>query len=88
MATALSGGARLDWGGSVSFDVIGYDVYVSLYSGGPYQKVNSQPIQNPLRTFTATGLIPLQTYYVVMKAVDLAGNQSAYSQQVSVMPQP
>ncbi|MFN7966791.1 MAG: hypothetical protein U0V87_14000 [Acidobacteriota bacterium] len=85
----LSQGGTISWTGSFDRDLKGYDIYISNYSGGPYTKINgavygaSQPKQ-----WVVTGLSSSQTYYVVLKAVDLSGNSSNFSMQASFTPLP
>jgi hypothetical protein len=80
--------ATITWQGSDSRDLQGYHIFLATTSGGPYTKLNGavHPASSP-KQWQLTGL-GLQTYYVVLKAVDIAGNQSAYSTQVSFVPLP
>lgn len=61
-----------------------YNVYRSPLTGGGFVKLN----ENPLNTtsFTDTGLRNAQTYFYVVTALDNAGNESAYSNEVSAVP--
>jgi hypothetical protein len=87
-ATGMSNGALVEFEACVGRGVIGANVYVSTTSGGPYTKVNAAPIYSPGRTsFVVAGLQNNVTYYIVAKLIDQAGNQSAYSAQVSITPQ-
>lgn len=72
--------ATLSWTASTS-TVIGYDIYRSTVSGGPYTLLNSSPV-------TATQYVdstPLagQTYYYVATAVASGNVQSTDSNQVT-----
>ncbi|MCI0479083.1 hypothetical protein L0Y59_00880, partial [Candidatus Uhrbacteria bacterium] len=87
-ATPLSHGVRIDWERSRSFDVVAYDVYASFYSGGPYQKINAQPVPIPTRTLTSTTFDPTKVYYIVLKSIDSVGNESVFSDEVVVTPLP
>ncbi len=77
------GTVSLDWN-SVT-DAVGYNLYRSPVSGGGWQKVNSELITSP--EFTDSGLQNARTYYYVVTAVDSAGNESAYSNEVTGLPQ-
>jgi hypothetical protein len=70
----------LDWTASTS-SITGYFVYSGNQTGGPYSKVNSTPVSGT--TFTDSSVQAGQTYYYVATAVDSAGVESAYSNQVS-----
>ena len=64
-----------------SSNVVGYNVYRSSVSNGPYAKLNSPPFTST--TYTDSTVVPSQTYYYVATAVDSAGNETAYSNQMS-----
>jgi hypothetical protein len=64
-----------------SSNVTGYNVYRSSTSNGPYTKLNSPPVTSTM--YTDTGVLASQTYFYVGTAVDNAGNETAYSNQVS-----
>jgi hypothetical protein len=64
-----------------SSNVAGYNVYKSSTSNGPYTKVNSPLVTST--TYTDTAVVASQTYFYVGTAVDSAGNETAYSNQVS-----
>jgi len=71
----------LSWSASGSPGVIGYNLYRSTTSGGPYTKINSSLI-------TVTNYIDLavqsgHTYYYVSTAVNNQGQESSYSNQAS-----
>ncbi len=88
-ATAISQGASVTWDDTASsFDTVKFDVYMSEYSGGPYQLVTPQSIGIPTHSLSTTSLDPTKVYYFVVKAIDAAGNESAYSDEVSVVPLP
>jgi hypothetical protein len=75
-------GATLNWVASTSSGVIGYNIYRSTTSGGPYTKVNSTPTSGT--HYTDSGVQAGQTYYYVTTSVDLRSNESEYSEQVEV----
>jgi fibronectin type 3 domain-containing protein len=88
VAIALSGtGAQsaahsvsLTWGASPSV-VVGYYVYRSTQSGGPYTKLNSPSLAD--LTYTDGAVQAGQTYFYVVSAVDLNAVESGYSNEVS-----
>ncbi|HEX5013360.1 MAG TPA: alpha-amylase family glycosyl hydrolase [Candidatus Limnocylindrales bacterium] len=62
----------------------GYDVYVSPLSGGGYVKANDAPV--PGTTFTIDDLPNAVPAYVVVRALDAAGNASKASNEASGIP--
>jgi hypothetical protein len=75
----------LAWNASTSQGVVGYNVYRSMTSGGPYTKGNS----NLIATTSYSDLTVQSglTYYYVTTAVDSQGMESAYSNQaVATVP--
>lgn len=78
----------LTWDASTSPDVVGYNVYRSGVSGGPYTELNgSLPVAG--LTYTDTAVLAGQTYYYVVTAVDSEGIESAYSNEASAsVPSP
>jgi Abnormal spindle-like microcephaly-assoc'd, ASPM-SPD-2-Hydin len=76
----------LSWNASTS-SVIGYNVYRSSATGGPYAKINSA--LNASTNYTDTSVQAGQTYYYATTAVDGSGLESGYSNQVeAVIPSP
>jgi Putative Ig domain/Cep192 domain 4 len=92
LSVSLSGAAvaahsvDLSWTASTS-TVVGYNVYRSSQSAGPYTKLDSSLITG---TSFADGTVQAgQTYYYVTTAVDSSNVESAFSNQVSaVIPTP
>jgi hypothetical protein len=84
--TVSGNSATLGMEGQCPRDVLGLNLYISQVSGGPYTKVNSAPIKpySPSGEWTQAGLQSGVTYYFVATAVDIPGNESAYSNQVAV----
>ncbi|MFC2059965.1 hypothetical protein ACFLTZ_02575 [Chloroflexota bacterium] len=76
-ATAGDEQISLDWNDNAETDVVGYDVYRSLTSGGTYSKINGV---TPVATsnYTDTPLYGGGTYYYKVKALD-ASLESGYS---------
>jgi beta-galactosidase len=76
----------LSWQPSIS-SVVGYNIYRSTVSGGPYTKLNSFPISGT--TYADMTVAAGRTYYYVATAIDSSNNESAYSTQTSdVVPSP
>jgi hypothetical protein len=76
----------LSWSASTS-GVVGYNVYRSSQSGGPYTKINST--LESATTYSDMNVQAGQTYYYVTTAMDSVGTESAYSGQVqAVIPAP
>ncbi len=66
-------------------DVVGYYVYRSTTSGGPYTKLNSMPVT--ATSYADSTVVPGTTYYYTVKALDCALKESTVaSPEVSVMP--
>jgi cellulose 1,4-beta-cellobiosidase len=76
----------LNWSES-STNVVGFNVYRGIVSGGPYTLVNPSPVtpEQYLDTSVTVG----QTYYYVATAVNSLGNESDYSAESAVtIPSP
>jgi hypothetical protein len=71
--------ADLSWSPSPS-TAVGYNVYRGTTSGGPYAKVNSS--LDPSTLYTDNTVQNGQTYYYVSTAVNSAGAESGYSNQL------
>jgi hypothetical protein len=67
----------VEWSESPSMGVLRYNVYQSASIGGPYAKVNLDPVDH--RMYVSTGLLPLTRYFYVVTTVDASGNESAPS---------
>jgi glycosidase/fibronectin type 3 domain-containing protein len=77
-----NGTASLAWG---SVDgASGYNLYRSPLSGGGWVRVNAGPLTDT--SYMDTGLRNGQTYYYVVTSLDDVGNESGYSNEVSVLP--
>jgi hypothetical protein len=77
----------VSWTASTSLNVIGYNVYRGITSGGPYTKLNSSPVTT--LNYTDATVVSGETYYYVTTAVDGSGNEGAYSTQLqAVVPSP
>jgi Abnormal spindle-like microcephaly-assoc'd, ASPM-SPD-2-Hydin/Fibronectin type III domain len=78
---AVAHSVSLSWTASTS-TVVGYNVYRSTVSGGPYTLITSSNV--PGTTYTDTGVQAGVTYFYVVTAVDSNGNESAFSNEASV----
>jgi hypothetical protein len=70
---------NLSWNASTSQNVIGYNVYRGLQSGGPYNKINS--VLDPNLAYTDTSVADGTTYYYVTTSVNSNDEESVYSNQ-------
>jgi len=76
----------LSWSES-STNVVGFNVYRGIVSGGPYTLVNLSPVTP--EQYLDTSVTAGQTYYYVATAVDSWGNESDYSTESAVtIPSP
>src|SRR5271154_312042 len=71
---------QLTWHASTS-SVIGYNVYRSTTSGGPYVKINASLVTS--LTYSDTAVVNSTTYYYVTTSVDSAGIESVNSNQAA-----
>lgn len=70
---------NLSWNASTSQNVIGYNVYRGLQSGGPYNKINS--VLDPNLAYTDTSVANGTTYYYVTTSVNSNDEESVYSNE-------
>ena len=76
---------QLTWDASPSTNVAGYNLY---YGGASTTYTNMTSLGNVL-TAKVTGLVPGATYYFAVTAVDSAGLESVFSNEVSwIAPTP
>jgi fibronectin type 3 domain-containing protein len=71
---------NLSWSPSSS-TVMGYNVYSSNVSGGPYTKLTSSPLAN--MTYKDGTVQSGKTYYYVVTSVTSSNMESTYSNQVA-----
>ncbi len=71
---------NLHWNAGAD-DVVGYHVYRSTKSGGPYELLTTSPMEGT--EFTDRGLDVSKTYYYVVTALDVQGRESRPSVEVS-----
>ncbi|UCG33244.1 MAG: S8 family serine peptidase [Phycisphaerales bacterium] len=82
-ATPGDGVVFLDWDDNTEPDLMAYFIYRSTTGGGPYEEVdNDDPSQ-----FPDYSVVNGTTYYYVVTAKDIAGNESAFSNEASATPQ-
>jgi hypothetical protein len=78
---------NLSWTASTSPNIIGYNIYRGVKSGGPYSKINS--VLNASTAYSDTTVVDGLTYYYVTAAVNSSNEESAYSNQTqAVIPPP
>ena len=81
--------ATLDWGDNYESDILGYNVYMSFSPGGPYSKMNSDPVLAAEdHQWVQGGLNNGWRYYFVTAAVDMVSNESPKTTEVVVVPGP
>ena len=73
--------ATLTWNANTESDLAGYKIYRATTSGGYGAPIAT--LQGNVTTFIASGLQLGTTYYFVVTAYDLAGNESPISNEVS-----
>lgn len=78
-AFAAAQTVNLTWDPSTSKNVVGYNVFRSANSSGPYTQLNSTV--DPSTSYTDSTVQAGKTYYYVTTAVNSDGTQSAYSNQ-------
>ncbi len=81
----IAGEVRLEWALGPELDASGYNVYRAEASGGPYELLAEGLDLLELEYFDDAVDLGT-TYYYVVTAVDLAGNESANSAEVSATP--
>jgi Abnormal spindle-like microcephaly-assoc'd, ASPM-SPD-2-Hydin len=74
---------KLVWRRSTSAAVVGYHVYRSRRSGGPYVKITSLP--HSTTSYTDSSVQAGTIYYYVTTAVNKRGKESHYSNRVKVV---
>jgi len=80
VGTASQGhSVNLSWNASTSQNVVGYNVYRGLQSGGPYNKINS--VLDPNLAYTDTSVAGGTTYYYVTTSVNSNDEESVYSNE-------
>jgi fibronectin type 3 domain-containing protein len=72
----------LHWDASTSI-VVGYNVYRSDKSGGPYKKLNARPIRGI--SYRDSSVRAGQRYYYVVKSVSSDKEESIASKEISAV---
>ena len=85
--TGTASTASLGWAPSSDADLVGYRVYYGTASRTYLQARGAGISTGKTAAFTATGLQSGQRYYFSVTAYDAAGNESAYSAEVSKLAQ-
>jgi fibronectin type 3 domain-containing protein len=67
----------LNWTGSTSPDILGYNIYRATTQGGAYEKLNSSPALET--SYVDNDVAPGQTYFYVTTAVDQMKHESGFS---------
>jgi fibronectin type 3 domain-containing protein len=62
--------------------LVGYNIYRSTFSGGPYVKIASRI---PDLTYRDQVVNPKRTYYYVVTSVDQRDRESRYSKEITVV---
>ncbi len=78
-----SSSATLTWKANSETDLAGYKVYRSTISGRYEQANVVAMLRGNVTSYQATGLQSRTTYFFVVTAFDIAGNESGYSNEVS-----
>jgi hypothetical protein len=73
--------AALSWDPNVESDLAGYRIYYGLASG-TYLQQKGNGLQISSNAYTVVGLNSSTRYYFAITAVDIAGNESDYSNEV------
>lgn len=85
-ASAATITKTLLWDANTEADIAGYRLYQSNVAGGPYTlKANVGKVTTTVVTLTAT--VPT-TFAWVLTALDTAGNESGYSNEVTFLFSP
>ena len=87
LGTGAAGTIALTWAHLTAPDLLGYNVYRSSSSSGPFTKVNAVPTDR-IAYYTDSGLQALTKYYYRVTAVDSSGNESPQSTTASVSTNP
>ncbi|MFQ6028317.1 MAG: fibronectin type III domain-containing protein, partial [Dehalococcoidia bacterium] len=83
-AVADDNQVSLDWADNAEGDLAGYNVYRSDSTGGPYQKLNTGGLV-AVSDYLDSSAVNDATYYYVVTAQDLAGQESGNSAEVQIL---
>jgi fibronectin type 3 domain-containing protein len=77
----------VDLGWTASPDVVGYNIYRSTATGGPYSMINTS--LDGTTAYTDDSVVSGTTYYYVVTAVNSESQSSGYSNQAqAIVPNP
>lgn len=82
-AGATQHSVTLSWAASSSTGLVGYNVYRSTISGGPYARITSGP--DASLSYTDSAVSAGQSYFYVVTAVESNGTESTYSNQANAV---
>ena len=84
--TALAASVTISWDRNQETDIAGYKIYWGTSSGlySDSSTINDTATEPPTATFTIDGLDVGTTYYFAIKAFDLAGQESVYSDEALI----
>ncbi|HPQ20099.1 MAG TPA: fibronectin type III domain-containing protein, partial [bacterium] len=80
---AQSNSIKLSWSAVSDFDLKGYNVYIKQGNSQNYNKIADKITTTE---FTATNLTNGETYYFIVRSIDLANQESNPSNEVSAIP--
>jgi parallel beta-helix repeat protein len=81
-ASSTVNGVELKW--NIIVNAIGYHIYRSLISGGPYERINKHAVMHTSMYLDCDAL-PNEQYYYVVTALDDSYNESGFSNQAQVL---
>lgn len=81
VSAPTTGMATLSWNANTEADLVGYKVYRATSSGAYGAPIAT--LGGTTTSYVASGLQPGTTYYFAITAYDSAGNESAFSNEVS-----
>ena len=81
VSATTASSVALSWNPNTETDLAGYNIYQGTSSGNYATPVAT--ITSPTTSYTATGLQTGTTYFFAIKAYDIAGNESLFSNEVS-----
>jgi len=80
------GTVLLSWNMNLELDLSHYDVYRSLKVNSGYEKINKVPVPADKSSYADKDVYFGPTYYYKLKAMDLPGNESEFSNTISGRP--
>jgi opacity protein-like surface antigen len=79
----MAADVKVSWNANIETDLAGYHLYQSQTSGAYVKGVFIADIPKPATFYSITGLVD-GTYYWVLTAYDESGNESVFSDEVSL----